>query len=666
MKSEMAIKAVPNLLYGGADFSVSGVAELANSVCGEELQNCPVPFVEFPLNARLSICDRGLRWFHTLRHHHASQLWLRLWTSIRKRLQLNAISASDLFELRRSAVLALPKTITELATLKLDDRRRLLAERKHSTAPQTGEFCFLNLFADLGSPIDWATPRLLTLPRLWRFQFQYMEWLLDIALNVEKTSGETSNPLWKIVLQWIEAHPPHGTPFSVDAWHPFCISRRIPVWLTLLAIFPPAAKQLPLIQESLLQQAETLFRNLETDLGGNHLLENARALAMAGVSFTGRRTEQWLKRSCDILQHELHDQILQHGEHFERSPMYHCQMIEALRDVSLATADCVPEISALCRSACQRMTTFLTAILHPDGAIPLLSDSGFGEAVIPHPLPAISNSKEPEGNRVESYWTCRCDEDFLLFDAGPIGADHLPAHAHADLLTIEASLNGRRVLVDSGTFNYEADEMRQYCRSTAAHNVLEIDGQNQCDVWSRFRMGRRGRPSPLVSGTMNQWEWAAAVHDAYAFRGVSQVGRWVGCHVERQWVILDWARGRGRHQLVNRLHLHPGMAGKLVDHQFKLELGADSFWITALGNGTLRLAAGWYCPEFGIRQRSLVLEWETQCEAPAACGWIIGPEPPPVPPRLILDERRQILSLHGGPTADNLWNLNIPLNRWRI
>jgi len=644
----------------------SEMAKPADALCEEEVQECALPFVEFPRQIRLTAKAELLRWFHTLRHHRPSQLWLRLWASTQRRLRLNAISAADLSELLRSAALVLPETIAELATLKLDDRRRLLAGRKRNSAPHAGKFCFLNESVDLGWPIDWNSPQLLELPRLWRFQFQYQEWLLDLALDVKKTSEETANSLWKIVLQWIQAHPPHDTPFSVDAWHPFCISRRMPVWLTLLAILPPAAEQLPSIRNSLLQQAETLFRNLETDLGGNHLLENARALAMAGASFTGPRAERWLERSCDILQQELHQQILSHGEHFERSPMYHCQMIEALRDVSLATAGRAPQISTLCQAACQRMAKFLAVILHPDGEIPLLSDSGFGEAVVPQQHSVVSSPGEAGPNDAASYWACRRDEDFLLFDAGPVGADHLPAHAHADLLTIEASLNGKRILVDSGTFNYEADEMRQYCRSTAAHNVLEIDGQNQCDVWSRFRMGRRGRPSTLISGTMNQWEWAAAVHDAYAFCGVPQVGRWVGCHADRHWVILDWARGQGRHRLVNRLHLHPDVTGKIVDQQFKLELGVHSFWMTALGNGTLRLATSWYCPEFGIRQPSLVLEWEAQCNVPAACGWIISSQPFSVQPQLTLDERHQVLSLHGDQTTHNLLDLNIPLNRWRI
>ncbi len=41
----------------------------------------------------------------------------------------------------------------------------------------------------------------------------------------------------------------------------------------------------------------------------------------------------------------------------------------------------------------------------------------------------------------------------------------------------------------SGAFNYGDDRWRPYCRSTAAHNVLQVDDENQRDVWSQFRTG---------------------------------------------------------------------------------------------------------------------------------------------------------------------------------
>ena len=80
----------------------------------------------------------------------------------------------------------------------------------------------------------------------------------------------------------------------------------------------------------------------------------------------------------------------------------------------------------------------------------------------------------------------------VICDAGPIGPDYVPGHGHADLFSFELSLNGARLVVDSGVASYEAGPMRQYCRSTRAHNTLEIDGQGPGRVC--------GRPSASAAG----------------------------------------------------------------------------------------------------------------------------------------------------------------------
>jgi len=60
-------------------------------------------------------------------------------------------------------------------------------------------------------------------------------------------------------------------------------------------------------------------------------------------------------------------------------------------------------------------------------------------------------------------------------------------HSHADGLSIELSLNGKNILTDSGTYNYNLDkELRQYFRSTKAHNTIYL-GLDQSTQIGRFR-----------------------------------------------------------------------------------------------------------------------------------------------------------------------------------
>src|SRR5690606_5224257 len=88
----------------------------------------------------------------------------------------------------------------------------------------------------------------------------------------------------------------------------------------------------------------------------------------------------------------------------------------------------------------------------------------------------------------------------LLADVAPVGPDHLPGHAHADTLSFELSLNGRRVLVNGGTSTYENDAERLRQRGTASHNTVVVDGHDSSEVWGAFRVARRARVKDVEFG----------------------------------------------------------------------------------------------------------------------------------------------------------------------
>ena len=440
---------------------------------------------------------------------------------------------------------------------------------------------------------------------------------------------------------------------------------------------------------SMSAQATFLERHLEWDIGGNHLLENARALLLAGAMLDGPDADRWLRKGADLLRSQLAEQLLPHGEHFERSPMYHARMLEVVLDARDATIDLaeraesgeqgagsreqgagsreqgagrgegtVPffqEFAEFCHQTATRMATFMQAILHPDDGIPLLGDSCFDDCPPPRQLleravvleragtgpffgdkTLSANQRRPENmdlspcvaqaGQAGDYWVYRSGRDLLVFDAGPVGPDHLPAHAHADLLTFEASWNGQRLFVDSGVFNYQDDAMRQYCRSTAAHNVLQIDDQNQCDVWSRFRMGRRGWPGGLAMGQSDGFFWARSWHNAYRRPGVPRVGRDLACRPGGPWFCVDWAHGKGTRRLTQRLHLHPQVRASLVSpEEIELCCGDAVLRLHFLAPGEITIDRAWYCPEFGVKIESPVVRWTAKSPLPAVTGWCLVP-----------------------------------------
>ena len=182
--------------------------------------------------------------------------------------------------------------------------------------------------------------------------------------------------------------------------------------------------------------------------------------------------------------------------------------------------------------------------------------------------------------------------------------------------------------------------MRRYCRSTAAHNVLQIDDADQCDLWSRFRMGYRGWPSTLETGNTDGFSWARATHNAYRRLGVPRVGRWLACRPGGPWFCVDWAEGRGRHHLTSRLHLHPQtVVLSIRDGEVQLGFHGSTIQLSYLTPGKVDVVSGWYCPEFGRGLASPVIEWSAEAGLPAFSGWCLALENTGGIPRLDCDER---------------------------
>lgn len=68
---------------------------------------------------------------------------------------------------------------------------------------------------------------------------------------------------------------------------------------------------------------------------------------------------------------------------------------------------------------------------------------------------------------------------YTVIDCGVHGVQSC-GHAHADALSFEFAAQGTTWLVDPGTFTYTGDaEMRDWFRSTTAHNTVTIDGEQQ-------------------------------------------------------------------------------------------------------------------------------------------------------------------------------------------
>ncbi|MGA2399105.1 MAG: alginate lyase family protein [Steroidobacteraceae bacterium] len=370
-------------------------------------------------------------------------------------------------------------------------------------------FLALNIQRECRSARDWDPPEM---SRLWVYQLHYFE-----DLNARDAAARSDwHEDW--LLRWVCENPPAAGP----GWEPYPLSRRIVNWIK----WSLRGGSLPQpCRESLAVQVRWLARHLEHHLLGNHLLANAKALVHAGLYFEGREADSWYARGATLLGHEMHEQVLADGGHFELSPMYHAIALEDVLDminVARAFGRVVPDQWHQVQGG---MRTWLRVMSHPDGNISFFNDAAFAASPTLGDLERYALRLGESGVAAErmpltmlaasGYVRAVLGDAYLICDCAPVGPDHLPGHAHADTLSFELSLGSTRVLVNSGTSQYGTDAERQRQRGTAAHNTVIVDETDSSEVWAGFRVARRARATLRSAEATPRSVSIQASHDGY-------------------------------------------------------------------------------------------------------------------------------------------------------
>ncbi|MHC4473174.1 MAG: hypothetical protein ACYS99_19690, partial [Planctomycetota bacterium] len=180
----------------------------------------------------------------------------RLWRTIRPLSPAQVVHRLRLRALAR-ARRALPGTAARWAAL-----------RAGAVPPLRGVTC---IPASVARPAPFPAPT--DVPLLWSYHLEYMEYLLDLALAGTPAALAAIGPLVDARLTG-ERGP--------AATHPYTDSRRVVSWCRVMGHHPSIAR-------GAWTWANRVAKNLEWDVGGNHLLENGLALVLAGAHFEGRR-----------------------------------------------------------------------------------------------------------------------------------------------------------------------------------------------------------------------------------------------------------------------------------------------------------------------------------------------------------------------------------------
>jgi len=525
-------------------------------------------------------------YYHTLRHLKWQQIYRRLW-----------------FRVVRPRVDKSPRpTLQSVHGAWVSPARR-----KQSLLDEDG-FFFLNQSGRL-SEFGWDGPQR---EKLWRYNQHYFD-----DLNAQQADERS---IWHrdLLVRWVvENKPGTGT-----GWEPYPTSLRIVNWIKWELAGNSLSHD---CLQSLAVQARWLIKRLEWHLLGNHLFANAKALVFAGLVFDGSEAQRWLGQGLKIISSELPEQVLPDGGNFERSPMYHAIFLEDLLDL-LNLARAYPGAMEAIQfeqlwGYTEKMLGWLKGMCHPDGEIAFFNDAAVGIAPGPDELFAYAgrmgfeirgkaNSPPVQQFPSSGYVRLQDDNVVALLDVAPIGPDYLPGHAHADTLSFELSLFGRRVFVNGGTSEYSNGATRLKERGTATHSTVQINGQNSSELWGGFRVARRAYPFGLkVEETLESVSVCCA-HDGYC-RLPGKPVHWRKWHLSRRrLVVCDHVEGPCK-SAVARFHLHPAVQFTDMDEGvWRLRLPGGQQVMVEVEEGKAKQEPGFYAPEFGKRMSATVIAVE--------------------------------------------------------
>ena len=246
----------------------------------------------------------------------------------------------------------------------------------------------------------------------------------------------------------------------------------------------------------------------------------------------------------------------------------------------------------------------------------------FGErAVISASPPSIPVSVAfPDGG----LYVMSSQRTQMLIDAGPHGSGR-GGHGHADALSLRLSINGRRWLVDPGSYIYLAPEpehhSRDQFRGTGAHNTLRVDGLDQAIPKGPF--------SWVSLPDVKAEEWIAGPrfdlfsgsHTGYARLSDPVIHRRAIFHLHGEyWLVRDVADGKGTHnlevswQFAPELEVSTSSVGFTASH-----LGGESLvLLSAVQNEWDAVAEqGYVSSVYGVRQPAAVGKFRSRIQLPA-------------------------------------------------
>ena len=211
----------------------------------------------------------------------------------------------------------------------------------------------------------------------------------------------------------------------------------------------------------------------------------------------------------------------------------------------------------------------------------------------------------------------RSGGDHVFVDCGSVGLGGRGGHGHNDITSVDAVLDGEPLLLDPGTFTYTGSpEWRNRFRSTAAHNAVQVDGEElnrigePSHLWS---LCDDARPIAPTLGVDRHLHTHRVGHTGYLrLPDPVAVTRTIQLDVAAHALfVLDELEALEEHELSARFTLAPHASVEVVGEAATVVVGRRTFearwmgWSGAAGTG-------WVSPSYGVKLQAPTLELQAR------------------------------------------------------
>jgi len=410
-------------------------------------------------------------------------------------------------------------------------------------------------------------------------------------------------------------------------------------------------------------------RHLETYLStyfspNTHLTGEALGLFYLGTLLPEFRcAKRWRTKGQVILLDQLKRHVRSDGVYFEQSSYYHRYTTDFYTHLLILLRRNNEPVESRLEEKLQGLLDHLMYITRPDGTTPFFGDDDGGRLLMvdqcaandfraalstgatlfgrpdykfvagaaaeetlwllgPNELQKYDSieSREPAKQSIAfadgGYYVMRDgwtpNANYLLFDSGPHGALQC-GHAHADALAFELAANGRSLLVDPGTYTYTGSkQMRDWFRSSPAHNTLTVDGESSSVPDGPFSWKTNAGAEAVSWITGQRFDYVEGRHNGY-LRLAAPVThtRSILFLKTDYWIMRDQTRSSAEHLYALWFHLNSDVNGRvdaehaLVVDESSKEAGLPSQWGYSAGIPSLKIYAFAANGHWGLEQQSV-------------------------------------------------------------